>query len=1048
MIEETIPPATPAWLVSFGLADRVGTPDLFLSRQGVRGGAHAAAMRLGFDLGVSAYLCIGTVPTVAFLIRDLFDQAEVDRVHKALWNQGLASLLLVAVHNAVRVYSLWRRPVAREGEISSGPDKRLVEVLELTSEALAAARGAELIAGVESGQYFERHQDAFDRRSRVDATLLDNLRITHRELGKEGLSADASRALLLQTIFIAYLEDRGIIDPEYYAAAVPGEDVPSWGTVLARRDVSLLNQLFSALRKSFNGDIFHAPSSFDPDTPAAPLTPNHLMTLAAFRAGLVKLDSGQGRFWPYSFEFIPVELISAIYDRFLNDSDQQRRATGAYYTPRFLADLTVDLVWQQIAKRAQGPLRVLDPACGSAIFLVRVFQRRVEEWRGRHPGCEPDWELLKGLLADLHGWDKQPAAVRIGVFSLYVALLEQVYPPAIKALMEQGKVLPELFGKNLRAQDFFLVAATEDATFDLIIGNPPWVSKKEDAVGTAREWCKDHDYPMPGLELAWGFLWKSGAHLAPQGTAALLLPAMGIFLNHSRETNQARTRWMKEVELLRVVNFADLRFQLFEGADRPTVLALYRPPEKLGRDYRFDYWVPKANRLLSSARLLTIASVDQSRVTALSSQREPLFWKRRMWATGRDLKLLGWLTDLPVLRRFIQTYRETRGRSLSPDEWVIGQGFQELHRNSERGLSHGFTNDPTLAEHPFLETERFRPWVIPTVDGPPWSTTEVRRAGFSEGYPGPHILIIKGIQQQEGVLRAAYVEQGLSFRHSIQAVRFPAGAQARAKLLTAVFNSRLAGWFYFHTTASLGAERPEVHQKQLLTLPFPEPEDSPDANRSRRAEQGIVHLMDTLLARKDEILVSTDWLSGYVEEANQLVYDYYGLTTDERTLVDDTVREVVPSVQPHRGALTPLLTESTDAVRQEYARTLSSTLERWISGTVRARVFEGKRDWSLVELSLNRGNADGSIEVARSPDALTEALGKVMASLPAGTSHNVQLRPDLKVFLDDALYLIKPPDARFWLRSAALNDADEIAGDLALEQKRKAMNGAGNGDHW
>src|SRR4051794_8404319 len=116
MIEETIPPATPAWLVSFGLADRVGTPDLFLSRQGVRGGAHAGAMRLGFDLGVSAYLCIGTVPTVAFLIRDLFDQSEVDRVHKALWNQGLASLLMVAVHNAVRVYSLWRRPVAREGE--------------------------------------------------------------------------------------------------------------------------------------------------------------------------------------------------------------------------------------------------------------------------------------------------------------------------------------------------------------------------------------------------------------------------------------------------------------------------------------------------------------------------------------------------------------------------------------------------------------------------------------------------------------------------------------------------------------------------------------------------------------------------------------------------------------------------------------------------------------------------------------------------------------------------------------------------------------------
>lgn len=205
---------------------------------------------------------------------------------------------------------------------------------------------------------------------------------------------------------------------------------------------------------------------------------------------------------------IPVELISAIYDRFLNDNDQGRRAIGAYYTPRFLADLAVDLAWKEIAGRvvASEPLRILDPACGSAIFLVRIFQRLVEDWRGQHPDLEPEWDFLKQLLGGLHGWDKQPSAVRIGVFSLYVALLEQVYPPAIKALMEQGKVLPELFGRNLRAQDFFEARATDELKFDLIIGNPPWVSKKESAVATARQWCEDKGYPMPGLELAWAFL--------------------------------------------------------------------------------------------------------------------------------------------------------------------------------------------------------------------------------------------------------------------------------------------------------------------------------------------------------------------------------------------------------------------------------------------------------------------------------------------------------------------------------------------------------------
>ena len=1050
MIQETTPALVPAWLFSFGLSDRVGTPDLFLSREDVSGAAHAGAMRLGFELGVSGYLCVGTVPTVAFLIRDTPNQAEIDRIHKALWNQGLASLLLVAEKNAIRVYSLWRRPVEREGQRPERGDKRLIEVLELSSEALSVLSGARLIGGIESGQYFEDHEDAFDRRSRIDATLLDNLRITHKNLVKLGLAADASRALLLQTIFIAYLEDRGIIDADYYAAGLPGEKVNSWAAVLERGDQSLLDRLFSVLRGHFNGDIFYAPSSFDPDTEVPLLNADHLSVLASFRSGLVKLETGQGRFWPYNFAFIPVELISAIYDRFLNDSDQGRRATGAYYTPRFLADLAVDLVWQEIADSIvdSEPLRILDPACGSAIFLVRIFQRLVEEWRRRHPGHEPEWDHLKGVLSNLHGWDKQPAAVRIGVFSLYVALLEQVYPPAIKALMDEGKVLPQLFGRNLKAQDFFELPETESVRFDLIIGNPPWVSKKGGAVATALAWCKTHGYPMPGLELAWAFLWKSSMHMAQGGRAALLLPAMGVFLNHNPETDKARARWIDEVELLRVVNFADLRFQLFEGADRPTVLAIYRLPEKGTRDYRFDYWVPKANRLLGAARLLTIASVDQSRVAASTAKREPLFWKRRMWATGRDLKLLSWLTDLPDIGKFTSTYRQARLRPQPADKWVIGQGFQELHRDLEKGLSHGFANDSTLPDYPFLETERFRPWVIPTIDAPPWPTTEVRRAGFSEGYPGPHILVIKGIQQQEGVLRAAYVEQSLAFRHSIQSIRFPAGQENRAKLMAAVLNSRLAGWFYFHTTASLGAERPEVHQRQLLSLPFPVPEELNDPDRARRAEQGIISIMNTLLARKDDPLAPTDWTTSYIEEANQLVYDYYGLSPDERAVIEDGIKEVLPSVQPHRGVVTPLFKESTASGRQEYARMIVSTLDRWLDGTVNVRVFEGKGEWSLIELSLNAPKSESTIWIEQQPESLMKALQRVMATLPSGSSHNVQLRPDFKVFLDDALFLIKPPDARFWMRSAALNDADDIAGALLLRQKRNVVSEAGDVDHW
>jgi hypothetical protein len=43
---------------------------------------------------------------------------------------------------------------------------------------------------------------------------------------------------------------------------------------------------------------------------------------------------------------------------------------------------------------------------------------------------------------------------------------------------------------------------------------------------------------------------------------------------------------------------------------------------------------------------------------------------------------------------------------------------------------------------------------------------------------------------------------------------------------------------------------------------------------------------------------------------------------------------------------------------------------------------------------------------------------------------NFQLLPDLRVFVNTNLYLIKPMQMRFWLESTALADADAVASDL------------------
>lgn len=1032
-----------AWVQTFGLIDRIGTPDLVLAGTDMFGLPHAASMRAAFHQNIQGFLVVGDIPTIAFAIREELDRQEIARLHKALWNQGLASLLVVHARFEVQVYSLWQRPISPNVPLPAISDQRLVETLDLAADALEIFQ---LVPSVESGQYFEKHHQSFDPATRIDATLLSNLQETHRKLTRRNLTPATARQLILQIIFIAYLEDRGIIDPEYFQDALHMPDAKGLVDVLNCQDPQLLARLCETLHNSFNGDVFHALGSFEQGQPHASLEPYHLNPIVEFREGLLDMASGQTRFWPYDFSFIPVELISAIYDRFLNEGNEDRRASGAYYTPRFLADLVVDQVWGSLdpALRSQNAFTVLDPACGSAIFLVRMFQKMVEEHRKQHDGLAPSWSILCAFLERLHGWDTQESAVRLGAFSLYVALLEQVPSPALRALLAEGHRLPPLIDYTLCQRDFFIEQAPLPQ-FDLLLGNPPWVSRRSDRTRSARDWCKLHNYPTPGGEIAWAFLWKAAHHLTAGGRIGLLLPAMGILLNHSQEAIDARQRWIESVKLIRVINFADVCFQLFDGADRPTILALYGLHLQPGKDYEFEYWVPKAHRLLSMARQLVIPRSDCFVLRLSTTRNDPLLWRQWMWATRRDLKLLSWLEDLPKLSKILLTLQQARYSS-TVGTWIIGQGFKPYNPES-KSPHHDVTEEPVVTQYPFLDTDFFRPWVMPTVSTSPWPTATVHRRGFVDGFKGPHILIPQDIRREEGVLRAAYVEQGICFQHSLQAIRFPEQDTNRAKFLTAVLNSSLAAWYYFHTSANFGADRAKVHEKQLLELPFPLPEDLPDSKGAQQAQDKIVALMDTLLARKDAALVDPSWLQPFIEHADDLVFQYYGLTKDEQTLVEDGLRVIIPSMQPRRGESTRLMQDSLHETREEYVRTLIAALTRWMKPgfRVHARQIEGNSPWMVLELTLQAGMP--SLHIDAQKLSLEQALRRVMTALPMTMSHNVTLQPDLKVFIDDALYVVKPRSMRYWLRSTALNDADEIAGDLLILQATSPTRKLGNEHH-
>ena len=1022
----------PTWKDHLSLSTR-RIPEFYEKSDAIGNVPHAGALRTTFeDLGASAVFCVQHVPTVVILSVDEYIPAAVAALHAALWNQGLASLLVIISGDAVRVFALTRIPGS--GDEHDLVTRCLVHELNAVTDALALRN---LVYGAESGRFWDEHPDHFKPEERVDRVLLENLTQSHRLLRDTGLTADAAQALLVQAMFVAYLEDREIIGADCFWDASNAR-ARDFETLLHSGDVESLENLFETLREDFNGDLFVAPCSFEANDRDQRLQTAHLEILVRFRSGGEEMHgrTGQYRLWRYNFKYIPIELISAVHDRFLAERKPDRRARGAYYTPMFLADTVVSHVWDRLSPAARDHGHFLDPACGSGIFLVRLFQRLCEHRRNVGGDQAIQWEDLLDILSRLQGWDLDGGAVRVAVFSLYVALLEEVTPPDVRTLMRRGTVLPELHRRTLHDGDFFAVAP-DAAPVDVIVGNPPWSSRRGGS-HSSLAWCHSEGLPAPGREQAWPFVWKSLRHLRENGVVAFLLPAMGFLHNHAGHAVDARQRLMRETRVFNVVNFADMRFQLFDGAVRPAALILFGRPAAQGAAYRFDYLTPKADLNLKSRRLITIGSADRCRLDSRMVDADPSIFKKRLWMSEPEARLFNYLAQLPRLRDLVVAFGTlSRRKEPTKNRWIIGQGFQPV---DPAGLSDPATSreySDFVGRVPHLPIAEFRSPVQTSVRLSPWRDTAVRRRGFERGFEGPRVLVPRGIAANAAHggqrLRAAYVEDPLTFQHIIQAIVVPPGDEPRGMLLAGVLNSSLLLWFAFHGTSSFGSDRPEVQQSELLRLPFPAPEDMPDQRRSRSAADALISMIEKHVRPAARGFERQSSEFGVLEEIDRLACEFFCLSEQERILVEDTVERIVPAVQPRRSSLPDLWRPSTPSERRAYARTLVDTLADWFDGdrAIGTRLEARNDDLAILRLSLC--DTPSEFDYAEGDDtSVATVLSRLGDHIRQPLPGNFQSMQDFRVFIDRDLFLVKPIGKRFWLRAAALADANAIVVDLHM----------------
>ncbi len=245
-----------------------------------------------------------------------------------------------------------------------------------------------------------------------------------------------------------------------------------------------------------------------------------------------------------------------------------------YYTPAPIVDYVVNETMGRLLAGKRPPqvsrLRIVDPACGGGLFLVRAYQYLIDwhrQWyladgptkhAGRiGQGCDEQWSLTTAekqriLRNNIYGVDVDRQAVEVTKCSLFLKMLEeehqrrptrQLDPPNLAGNIKCGDALvgPDFYADSTAqrvdettraqvnafdwAEEFPAVFARADGGFDAVVGNPPWGQKAIANSQQVKRYVRSRYTSVAGIyDLFRPFVEKGVTLLRAGGQFGMVLP--------------------------------------------------------------------------------------------------------------------------------------------------------------------------------------------------------------------------------------------------------------------------------------------------------------------------------------------------------------------------------------------------------------------------------------------------------------------------------------------------------------------------------------------
>ncbi|MFZ8860347.1 MAG: Eco57I restriction-modification methylase domain-containing protein [Thermocrinis sp.] len=635
----------------------------------------------------------------------------------------------------------------------------------------------------------------------------------------------------------------------------------------------------------------------------------------------------------YNFELIDEDVFGKSYEMFLAE---QRKEEGIYYTPKNITQYLVDTCLNSVFKPLKEELRasilenniqkaceiaqrikeikILDPACGSGSFLVKVvrylfrfYEELVEKLKDVRDGffvvanerlrkvreileinSTFDIELAKKIVSrHVFGIDLDKSAISVARTNIWKEMLKlkpEIYKLDRIRSIRDHQLFPSL-EENIIHADTLL--SDIDTTFTVIVGNPPYVRDERLDKNYKNALLERYPIAVSTWDLYAYFILRAYELLEEGGVLGFIVSNKWLRAEYGEPLREFLAR---NVQIKEIRDYTGCNVFPSARVDPMTIIFQKSKPTE---PYEFSFVRGK------DEIEIRVSSTVLSASPWILEREEVYQIKRKLEAVGKPLK--EW--DVKIYRGVLTGYNDAFIIDTQTRNRILANCKDEEERKRTEEII-----KPVLRGR---DIERYRYkwaglWIILATKH---TTTSCilnylerhkealeRRAGDQEWYElqAPpsrekiNLLLMDKIGYSDIGLRFAFIPSGIVGLNTTYFI-IPYGKDRERILLylLGLLNSKLIMFYYLNTAQVLSESTTRGFSIYIEQLPIP-----PITPQNQ-------HLADQIVQKVQEILSltqSSDFetcqekqqkVKELEREIDQLVYKLYGLTEEEIRVVEE-----------------------------------------------------------------------------------------------------------------------------------------------------------------